>query len=70
MTTIEAQIHEARLLKRASGTLQSLKVVVSKCALKLPCSQTTLLETYVLSCTDTGRSYQAFQLTLFHHGPF
>lgn len=55
--------------ERASQTLQSLKIVVSKCALKPPFSQTTLLETYVPSCTDTGRSYQAFQLTLFHHGP-
>ncbi len=45
-----------------------LKVVVSKCALKSSFTQTAPLETYVRSCTDTGHSDQAFQLTLFHHG--
>ena len=47
--------------------LHSLKVVVSKCAFKSSLTQTALLETYVRSGTDTGHSYQAFQLTLFHH---
>lgn len=55
-------------LKRASHPSFS-KVVISKCAFKLSFSQTALLETYVLSCMDTGHSYQAFQSTLFHHGP-
>ena len=58
-----------RLSLKKAPPYQSLKVVIPKCAFKLSFSQTALLETYVLSCTDTGHSYQAFQSTLFHHGP-
>jgi len=49
---------------------QSLKVVVAKCALKLSLPETAPLETYVLTCTDTGRFYRVFRLILFQRGPF
>jgi len=49
---------------------QSLKVVASKCALKLSLPETAPLETDVLTCTDTDRSYRVFRLVLFQHGPF
>ena len=61
--------HEARsLFERASG-FQSLKVVVSKCAIKLSLPETAPLETYDRTCTDTGHSCRVFQLILFQDGP-
>src|SRR4030095_9384666 len=55
--------------KRPS-VFQSLKVVVSKCAIKLSLPEAAPLKTGVLTCTDTGRCDRVFRLVLFRCGPF
>jgi hypothetical protein len=64
------RMREARPCWNAPPLFQSLKVVVSKCAVELSLPQTALLETYVRTCRDTSHSYRVFLLILYQRGPF